>query len=48
MAFEAEFGAELIDQAFPAWPILINTTLYKPLLLQIQAPGSPSEGWEFV
>ena len=47
MALEAEFGAELVDQAYRAWSTLINTILYKPLILQIQALGSPSEGWKF-
>ena len=47
IALGAEFGAEFVDQAYRAWSILINTILYKPLLLQIQAPGSPSEGWKF-
>ena len=35
MALEAEFDAELVDQAYRAWSILINTILYKFLLLQI-------------
>ena len=43
MALEAEFGAELVDQAYRAWSILLNTILYKPLLLQIQALGRRSE-----
>ena len=47
LALEAEFGVELVDQEYRAWSILINTILYKPLLLQIQALGSPSEGWNF-
>ena len=47
VALDAEFGAELVDQAYRVWSILINTILYKPLLLQIQALGSPSEGWKF-
>ena len=47
MDLETEFGAELVDQAYWACSILINTILYKLLLLQIQALGSPSEGWNF-
>ena len=47
MALEAEFGAELVDQAYRTLSILIKAILYKPLLLQIQALGSPSEGWKY-
>ena len=47
ISLEAEFGAELVDQAYRDWSILINTILYKPLLLKIQALESPSEGWIF-
>ena len=46
MASKADFGAELVNQAYRAWSILINAILYNPLLLQIQALGSPSEGLE--
>ena len=41
-AFETEFGAELVDKAYRAWGILMNTIMYKTLLLQVQALESSS------
>ena len=47
VVLETEFGAELADRVYRAWRILINTIMYKPLLLQIQALESSSEGGNF-
>lgn len=40
------FSADLIKRSTKAWNILISSITHMPILTQILAAGSPSEGWK--
>lgn len=41
-----QFSEYLIERSTKAWNILISSDSYMPILTQILAAGSPSEGWK--
>ncbi|CAN0105669.1 unnamed protein product [Ectocarpus sp. 12 AP-2014] len=41
-----KFSEDLMERSTKAWNILISSITYMPILTQILAAGSPSEGWK--